>query len=341
MNVISSEKRLCECCMERHTVQRIAELETTMFKNSEVDFVAEYFYCDRAQERYEDEEMISKNDISMKNAYRKKNDLLTTEEIQSIRKMYDITQSDLCILLGWGEKTIARYESHQVQDNAHDTILRKLAADPGWFIDLLGKAKSSFTPLSFSKYMKAGRRQFRMNHDVYVRRAIQSEYAPYEENAEYTGGKELSLDTVVDMINYFSNSVGMNNLYKVKLMKLLWYSDALSFKRRGHSISGLVYKALPMGAAPISHDSIIDLQGVHYETMEIGDGTAFKFVSSGHSAYSCLSGEDKEIMDTVIRHFGKATTDEIVCAMHKEDAFTKTEPRNIIEFKHAKTLSLR
>ena len=58
-------------------------------------------------------------------------------------------------------------------------------------------------------------------------------------------------------------------------------------------------------------------------------------------SYSCLSGEDKEIMDTVIRRFGKATTDEIVCAMHKEDAFTKTEPRNIIEFKHAKNLSLR
>lgn len=29
------------------------------------------------------------------------------------------------MLLGWGGKTITRYESHQVQDKAHDTILKK------------------------------------------------------------------------------------------------------------------------------------------------------------------------------------------------------------------------
>jgi len=37
--------------------------------------------------------------------------------------MNGISQSDLCLLLGWGGKTITRYESHQVQDIAHDTIL--------------------------------------------------------------------------------------------------------------------------------------------------------------------------------------------------------------------------
>ena len=53
-----------------------------------------------------------------------------------------------------------------------------------------------------------------------------------------------------------------------------------------------------------------------------------------------LTEEDKIIMDAVIRRFGKATKDEIVYAMHKEDAYKETAPRDIIQFKYAKTLSL-
>ena len=41
------------------------------------------------------------------------------------------------MLLGWGGKTITRYESHQVQDKAHDTILKKIDQDPEWFLSLL------------------------------------------------------------------------------------------------------------------------------------------------------------------------------------------------------------
>lgn len=52
--------------------------------------------------------------------------LLTSQQIRAVRTQYDISQRDLCILLGWGEKTITRYEGHQVQDRAHDAILKKL-----------------------------------------------------------------------------------------------------------------------------------------------------------------------------------------------------------------------
>lgn len=52
------------------------------------------------------------------------------------------------------------------------------------------------------------------------------------------------------MINYLAAKV--ESLHKVKLMKMLWYSDYLHYKRNGVSISGLVYRALPMGAVPKS-----------------------------------------------------------------------------------------
>lgn len=66
------------------------------------------------------------NDIRLKDAYRRSEGLLTSTEISAIRGKYGISQNDLCVLLGWGGKTITRYESHQVQDKAHDTILKKI-----------------------------------------------------------------------------------------------------------------------------------------------------------------------------------------------------------------------
>lgn len=73
----------------------------------------------------------------------------------------------------------------------------------------------------------------------------------------FHGNARLSLDKVIEVIRYFAASAKVTSLYKVKLMKLMWYSDALSYKKRGHAITGLVYQALPMGALPIGHDSII------------------------------------------------------------------------------------
>ena len=254
--------------------------------------------------------------------------------------MNGISQSDLCLLLGWGGKTITRYESHQVQDIAHDTILRKLDTDPEWFLQLLYTEKESLSPASYEKYFKAGTVLFERNRDHYLRSAILAKYARYFHNSEATGNQELSLDVVADMIRYYANSVSVTNLYLAKLQKLLWYADMLSYKRRRHAISGMAYLSLPTGAVPVACESIIDLGTVHYEEIEMGDGTGYRFLPSNNIDYPYLTTDDREILDIIIRQFGKSSRSEIVERMHKEDAYTKTAPHDIIQFKYAKTLSL-
>lgn len=332
--------KICPCCMEEHEVKIIAIQEKNVFKNVPVEYIAEYFYCSLADETYADEQQISANDIAMKNAYREKMGLLTSRQISAIRARYGISQSDLCLLLGWGGKTITRYESHQVQDIAHDTILRKLAADPEWFLQLLKAKKESLSSASYEKYFEAGTTLFEQDHDQYLKSAIMARYARFLYNPEANGSKELSLDVVADMIRYYANSTLVTSLYLVKLMKLLWYSDALSYKRRGYSISGMAYRALPMGAVPVAYESIIDLSTIHYEEVDMGEGTGYRFLPSEDKKYSHLTPEDMEILDTVIQRFGWLPKNEIVDTMHKEDAYAETAPHDIIQFKYAKTLSL-
>ncbi len=338
MTIIKSEKRLCTCCMEEHIVKTVILKEHTIFKNQNVSYDATYFYCDNANEYYMDEEQIQINDINMKDAYRKTQGLLTSKEINNIRRKYSISQSDLCALLGWGGKTITRYESHQVQDKAHDSILRKLDNDPEWFIYLLKENKSYFTEDLYSKYLKKATDLYESDKDMYLRKAIEASYAPYHGKNDFNGNTDLSLDKVVDVIRYFASNI--KNLYKVKLMKLMWYADAFSYKERGFAITGLVYKALPMGAVPIEHNSIIDLKNVPCEEVEMGETIAYRFCISGVNDFPSLSPDDIEILDRIIKKLGKMTKDEIVSFMHKEDAYIKTAEFDVIKFKYVKSLRI-
>lgn len=340
MKIVKSEKRLCTCCMEEHEVKTVLVEENTTFKNVKVNYDASYLYCDIAEELYMDEQQMQDNDVRLKNAYRKAEGLLTSAEISGIRAKYGISQSDLCILLGWGGKTITRYESHQVQDKAHDTILKKIDQDPEWFLSLLSDAKENLSAESYQKYLDAATALYEEDQDAYLRKAIEASYARFHGNQLFHGNTDLALDKVVDVIRYFAASTQITSLYKVKLMKLMWYADALSYKNRGFAITGLVYQALPMGAVPIGHNSIIDLKDVPCEEVDMGETNAYHFSLTEAASFPALSDADKSILDIVIEKLGKMSKNEIISFMHKEQAYVETAPRDVIQFKYSESLQI-
>lgn len=72
----------------------------------------------------------------------------------------------------------------------------------------------------------------------------------------------------------------------------------------------------------------------------MGDGTAYRFFASGQKDYPTLLTSDKEILNMIIEKLGKMSTSEIVSFMHKEQAYTKTMPRDIIQYKYAQYLQI-
>ena len=340
IKIVKSKKCLCTCCMEEHEVKTVLVLEQATFKNVKVDYNASYLYCDVAEELYMDEQQIQENDICLKDAYRREEGLLTSSDICSIRAKYGISQKDLCTLLGWGGKTITRYEGHQVQDKAHDTILKKIDRDSEWFLSLLSEAKDNLTAESYQKYLKTATDLYEKNQDSYLRKAIEASYARFYNNQQFHGNTRLSLDKVVDVIRYFAASKQITNLYKVKLMKLMWYADALAYKNRGFAITGLVYQAMPMGAVPVGHNSIIDLKNIPCEEVDMGEAIAYHFSLEGATSFPALSNEEKHILDIVIEKLGKMSKKQIVDFMHKEQAYVETALRDVIQFKYVESLQI-
>ena len=150
------------------------------------------------------------------------------------------------------------------------------------------------------------------------------------------GYKILSIDVLECVISYFAKRV--RNLYKVKLMKMLWYADALCYKRHGYAITGLVYQHCEMGALPIGHRAIMDLNNVKVVSEDGFEYTKYHVLPNETLNLSVISAEELDILDQVIKQFKDVIAQDIVDYMHKEEAYNLTNYGEIIPFSLAKTI---
>ena len=336
MNKIKSINEFCIMCMKEHAIDIVEKEEENVFKGEEVKFPITYKYCSNTDEYSESEEMMNENSLKMKDAYRRKVGLLTSKEIKNIRKKYTISQADLAKIIGIGKKTITRYENHQVQDKAYDRILRKINKDPNWFLELVKDSKEELSEKAFAKYIKNGNKEYRKKRNEYLVDTIEAIYAEYQDN--FTGNVALNLDKFIEMVNYYASHV--NDLYKVKLMKLLWYADAIAYKLHDKGMSGLAYKALPMGAVPEAYQKLLELKGIDYDVEYINNNEAFHFRSRESFDIKELTSKDIEILDLVINKYGYMKTQDLIDHMHEENAYKCTNKNCIIDYSYAKEIEI-
>lgn len=338
MKVLNSKIKLCLSCMEEHEVQQVEIIEENIFKEELVRYPARYEYCSNTDTYTTYDDTINSNDISFKDAYREKMGLLTSEDIINIRDKYGVSQKDFSKILGWGSSTITRYENHQVQDVVHDDVLRKVNSDPKWFIDLLSRAKDELSEKAYKKYLSNAKEAYYANRNCYLKNSIEASYARFEDNPYITGNTSLNLDKAVEMINYLA--LKTPNLHKVKLMKMMWFSDFLSYKREKKSITGLAYNALSMGAVPECYKALVLLDGVSYEEVQYDEYIGYKFYPAPNFQIKFLSDGEIKIINEVIQHFKDYSTKQIVDRMHEEEAYKKTGCNQLISYECAESLSI-
>ena len=282
--------------------------------------------------------MTNENLLNARNAYRIKMGLLTSDEIVAIRESYGLSQVDLAKMLGWGEATISRYESKAIQDEAYDTMLRFIKDNPLQALEFLKKNSDKF-PLRKRLEIKAKivERLYSYGKEFLARQTFEGEYANFEEPSDSNGYTMLNIDKIEAMISYIAEKV--NNLFKVKLMKMLWYSDVLSFIENGCSMTGMVYRHDTLGALPVGHYRLMNLENLNVkEEMGYNYDTMLHVYPTPDMDYSVLNEEEKAILDKVIVKFKDYKAKDIVDYMHEERAYIETNPGEIIPFSLAKEI---
>lgn len=310
MEIESIIKKKCLICMEEHEVHKVSITETEEFKGEVVEFVAAYEYCPNADEFMETEEMARKNSLAMKDAYRRKKGLLTSQEIIGIREKLSVSQKDFSEILDWGRATVIRYENHQVQDRAHDDILRKIDSDPLWYISMLERAKFRLPKKAYSKYHKAASSQLEKQKSKYLENSIYAIYSSIHERvAEYR--TDLNLDKVVEIINYLALKI--RSLDEMKLSLLLYLIDVSSRKKAGIPITGLIYDSRPDIVLPEGISQIIQLDGVTFK-IEFNSLNCFvrEFIPVENFETKILTLAEIAIIDEVMIELGMLSTGEIL-----------------------------
>lgn len=331
----------CPLCGKTHEVEERKRISSIVLKGEEINYEERFYFCVNADENeneFEIGSMTNENLLNARNAYRIKKGLLTSYEIIEIRESYGLSQVDLAKLLGWGEATISRYESKAIQDEAYDTMLRLIKDNPFRALELFKKNGDKFT---LTKRMEIKSKIIEKlesyGKEYLTRQTLEGEYVSFEEPSDSNGFMILNIDKIEAMISYMAERV--SNLFKVKLMKMLWYSDVLSFVETGFAMTGMVYRHEPMGALPIGNHSLMNLENLNIKE-EIGynyDTMLHVYPTTGMD-YSILNSRDKAILDRVIEKFGRFKTKDIVNYMHEEQAYKETKTGEIIPFSLAKTI---
>ncbi len=123
------ERTFCPECMAMREYDVITRRETYPVRGDDVAIDARVAVCRVCAK---DVGVPELDDAALQAAfgvYRAHHGLLQPEQIREIRSRYGLGQKAFARLLGWGDVTLARYETGSLQSEAHDATLR-LVEDP-------------------------------------------------------------------------------------------------------------------------------------------------------------------------------------------------------------------
>ncbi|MGL5637766.1 MAG: type II TA system antitoxin MqsA family protein, partial [Cetobacterium sp.] len=325
--------KYCELCDEHHLEVR-KKVVTTDFRNTKIEYESEAGFCPNLEEEILIDDMLDKNLKNMREAYRSKVNLLTSDEIKNIRDKIGVSQKNLGIILGMGEATIGRIESKIIQDRSTDDAIKRLIEDPTYLLERLELVKDKIGPKVYSKIIN----NIDENEEIsiYNYKILKIKYSKYKLKSKLNGLKELNLEKVENMIIYFINNC--EHVFKTKLNKLMWYADFESFKCNQVGITGLTYIHKPYGAVPEGIDEILKISKKINITEEINEdfgSVYFKISALENFNEDLFSDKELIILNKVVNKFKNFKNREISNYMHEEEAYKHTKENSIIDYNFA------
>lgn len=134
MKMKNREKSYCYHCdkMVNFVIKDVKETANIGEKHIPISHIVRRAYCVHCGTIVPCDEIDFEADRLIYDEYKKKVGLLSSLEIRSIRLKRGLSQRELSLMLGLGEKTITRYENGAIQDRAYDILLRLVDDNRGY-----------------------------------------------------------------------------------------------------------------------------------------------------------------------------------------------------------------
>jgi len=294
-------------------------VETIKISYRKEDFkVHKQFYkCADCNEQFTTDELDNVNIKQVYNQYREKYNIPFPEQLIKARESYGLSAAKMAEVLGFGTNIYRNYENGEVPNQSNGTLLN-IAMQPEEFLKIVESKESLFTKKQFDKIVHHISKTIDTtdNHNSLKKLLWNDKKTPNE----LSGYAMPSFEKFANIVLFYLEA--NENIFKVKMNKLLFYSDFLHFKRFGQSISGYMYQAIQMGPVPFRYDAIYDLltyeDFIAFVFTEVNSSQVDKPVPLKKFDEELFKPSELEVLDEIFKRFNKMNTAELIELSHNE-----------------------
>ncbi|MFH1453457.1 MAG: type II TA system antitoxin MqsA family protein [Armatimonadota bacterium] len=335
-----NRNQFCQECGQEKTLEEIRKTELINVRGEEIPVEVIYCHCNSCAVDFEN--LDDKNDYLdlAYRKYRQRHDMIQPEGIKKLRKKYELTQTEMAKLLGWGNVTLARYEKGALQDHAHDKAL-KFLTEPRNVYALLKQNPES---VDKEKYNKLKNYLVACIEKEFEKDLIKTSFDYFGD--KFSGFSAFSFEKFINMVLFFCKG----GIFKTKLNKLLFYADFKHFKNCEKSISGIQYIHAAYGPVPklysfllayLIENKLIDIDEVEFgHDKHNKEVLGEEFNSMVNSDLNLFSDSEIQTLIEIKNYFSSFGSKKISEFSHEEPAYKLTQNGEMISYEYAKELNL-
>lgn len=333
-------KDFCPNCNEITSLEVVQNKEKFFIKKEEIEVNATLMKCQKCEELFENGQQELSNYSLAADAYRVKHKLLTTVDIKAIREKYGMSQRLLCRLFVWSPSLVCQYENGKIQDNAHNDLLEMIKS-PWSMCNYYRNHKDRLIDKEAEKmfaYIKP-----LLEAEEFDKQILALEQKYRSEELIFTGKKYFKFNKTNFLIQFIASIV--DDLYKTKLFKILYYIDFYNYKCHGESITGIPYCKLPRGPVPNDYQKFLSVLSItkelKVESWFEGEFEKLHISSLVQPNLKCFSKNEIATIKSVVEYLRGFTAKQISDFSHEEDGYQLTDDNMPIDYKFAEKLKLK
>ena len=316
----------------------VKEWRTMSFRKDEFSVLFHSYKCEDTGEQFEDDVFAQLNFNQLVNQYRVKYSIPFSEQIISIREKYNLSAAKMSEILGFGTNGYRQYEGGEVPNQSNAKLIH-LADDPHEFkklVDYCTTLNQKFVEKMHKTLENLLEEQKRHKFEKQLENYFFGTWLPNS----LTGFKISDLKKFSEMVVFFTERL---EPWKTKLNKLLFYTDFIMHQQTGFSMSGVQYRAIPMGPVPNNFNSIFeylankDEVDIYYTNFTDG-GTGEQFKPNTNKTFNkeLFTETELQILESVAEKFKNTSTKEIIEISHKEKAWIENSAeKKLIDYNYS------
>ena len=312
------------------------EPDTQTFRKEEFSYVYHCYECEVTKERFTTSELDNLNTSQIYNQYREKHQFMFPQQITAMRERYGLTAARMALVLDFGPNQYTNYENGEMPSASNGKILR-LASDPMTFLSIVRDKKDELRVNEYEKLRRhldtlidAAQTPQRIGGLMMRTNAL---VAPDPD--EYTGYVLPDSDKFAELVLFFFSH--LDNLFKVKLLKLLFYCDFQHYRLTAHAITGQRYRAIQHGPVPQEYGQRLQemvqeglLTASFHESMvhSADNSPVLVYKATRKAKLEVFTDSERQVIEQVYQKLGKKSRAELESLSHTERAWKENNAQN-------------